>query len=157
MNNTGKPPTNKDTSGQWKIPKLIPDPPPIVTSNIKMIEPQKQMNFTPAEKKQKIKTETDERKTANKKMKANKFTYHFSSVTMENKRKIDEMQSTRNTLCKYLDEQFENTTWLVQSIKKLCNRQEKLPMMHEFKFENNLKAVKHNTKVLKNMDTTTRT
>lgn len=59
------------------------------------------------------------------------------------------MQATRDKLCKYLDKNFENTTWLIETVKKLCNRAEKLPMMYEFKFDNTKEVVKHNTKVLR--------
>ena len=112
-------------------------------------EKQEQTLSQPPSQQKRQTRESENTTKQNKKLKANHFTYHFSSDTMENKRKIEEMQTTRDKLCKYLDENFENTTWLVETVKKLCNRAEKLPMMHEFKFHNTEEAVKHNTKVLR--------
>ena len=55
-----------------------------------------------------------------KKLKENDFRYHFSTNTMENKKKIEEIQATRDKLCKYMDKQFENSTWLVENVKLVC-------------------------------------
>ena len=84
-----------------------------------------------------------------KKLKARDFKYHMSTSTMENRKKIEEIQATRDKLCKCLDKQFENSAWLVENIKLLCERQETVPMIHEFIFESTEKAVKHNTRILK--------
>ena len=84
-----------------------------------------------------------------KKVKANDFQYHFTTETIENKKKIENIQATRDRLCKYLDKKYANSTWLMENIKVLCDRTEKAPMKQEFIFENTRKAVKHNTMILK--------
>ena len=68
---------------------------------------------------------------------------------MENKRKFDEMNKMRNKLCEYPNKNHPGSMWLVDNLRELCERNEKAPMMHEFKFDNIEKAVRHNTKILK--------
>ena len=91
----------------------------------------------------------EQKQKQNKKLRANDFTYHFSSDTMQNKNKIEEIQATKKKLCKYLNQNHKNSSWLVDNIRKICERVEKLPMMHEFRFETTKEAVTHNTKILR--------
>ena len=52
-----------------------------------------------------------------------------------NRAKLQEIQKARNKLCEYLNKNHKNSTWLVDTITKICERVERLLRAHEFKLE----------------------
>ena len=63
------------------------------------------------------------------------------------------MCSARDLISKYKNNGHHNESWLVDTIRSICNVQEQPLQPHAFQFECTRKAAKHNHKLLKKSNT----